>query len=172
MNAYSRTLTLPSAVRPVREHGSSALDRAVTVWAAPDPATRVLDSWGAPTGPVVVRTGDAVWPTPDPAMRVDLPAPELRVLAPIDTPVPRVELIEPRHAVPVPDLQAASRTAVAAPTHDTVQRQVWPAPTLADAAFVATSNPDHSGISRRLVIGLAVTAGAVMAGATAFISLF
>ncbi len=172
MNAYSRTLTLPGAGRPVREHGSSALDRAVTVWSAPDPATRVLDSWGAPTGRAVVRAGVAPWPAPDPDMRFDLHAPELRVLAPIDAPVRRVELVEPRHPVPIPDLRAASRDAVAAPAYSSEHRQAWPAPKLSDAAFVPTSSPDHSGISRRLVIGLAVAAGAVAAGATAFISLF
>lgn len=172
MNAYLRTLPLPGAVRPVREHGASALDRAVTVWPAPDAAARVLDHWGGPIRPAAARACVAPWPAPDPLMRFDLPTPPLHPLvAPIDGRIPWTNLVEPRSAVRVPDLQSASRAAVTPPT-EAIYGHCWPAPTLADAAPIAQAESGRRGISTRVVIGLAVAAGTLAAGATALISLF
>jgi hypothetical protein len=179
MNAYLRTLPLPGAVRPVREHGASALDRAVTAWPAPDPVARVLDSRSAPTAAAVVLTGLSPWPAPDPVMRFDLSAPQLRrAVAPVDGRIPWTDLVEPRYTVPVPDLQSASRAAIAPPTEviapstEVIYRQVWAAPTLADAAPTEFTEPDRSRTSNRWVAGLAAAAGTLAVGATALIALF
>ncbi|MEP1124836.1 MAG: hypothetical protein ABJH68_13200 [Ilumatobacter sp.] len=213
MNAYSRTLTLPGAARPMRERGASALDRVFISWPAPDPAARVLDSWGAPTGFPVVRSGLAPWAPPNAMMRFDLPRPGAFV--PVDGSIRRADLVEPQHDVSIPDIAAASLAALAAPSpSDSGSAQLrsrqpltapalveqplfgrpgadrpsggrpravqpWPAPTLgtarsfdAPAPVPTPGDADRSGISLRLIAGLAAAAGAVAAGAAVLISLF
>ncbi|MFK7920073.1 MAG: hypothetical protein AB8G14_18505 [Ilumatobacter sp.] len=192
MNAYSRTLPLPGVARPVREVGSSALDRAATTWPAPDPSARVLDTWAAPVGAAVFRVGVAPWPAPDPVMRFDLPAPAALG-------GPRTELIEPTLPVAIPNLQNASLRAIS-PIADSFDplptiadvavateaaaaaRTTLPPPVLADAASIATvdsvqwaPNPvvkDRSGVTTRLVVGLAAAAGVVAAGTVALFAIF
>lgn len=116
MNAHSRTLTLPGAAWPMREHGTSALDRVVTSWPAPDPAARVLDSWGAPTGLPVVRAGVAPWAPPDVVMRFDLPRPgTYGASTPVDGSPRRTDLVEPQHDVSMPDVASVSLAALDAP---------------------------------------------------------
>ncbi len=171
MNAYLRTMTLPGAVRTVREHGASALDRAVVAWPAPEAAARILDRWGMP--PLQETLPSAPWPAPDPVMRFDLPAPELRhPVAPIDGLIPWTDLVEPRYTVAAPDLQSVSRAAVAvtAPI-ETSRGHEWPAPTLATAAPTTTES-DRSRFSTRAVVGLAAVAGALAAGAALVVALF
>lgn len=176
MNAYSRTLPMPGVARPVRESGSSALDRAATAWPAPDPALRVGGAWSPPTGSAVLRSSPAPWPAPDPVLRFDLPAPaELRE--------PQIELIEPALPVPVPDLVAASLAAIvpievepATPPPVTT----LPPPVLADAApgsvLAASADTtvasDRSGVAARLVVGLAAAAGVVAASTLALFAIF
>ncbi len=200
MNAHSRTLTLPGAVRPTRERGASALDRVAISWPAPDPTTRVLDSWGAPTGLPVVRSGVAPWAPPDSVMRFDLPRPgTYGIFAPVGGSTRRTDLVEPRHDVSMPDIALASLAALAVPTvaaagfappglrSASVQAPAaqplvappWPAPTVAIANSFGAPDPvatldgsDRSGITLRLIVGLAAAAGAVAAGAAALISLF
>lgn len=179
MNTHLRSLPLPGAVRPVREHGSSALDRIVTPWPAPDSATRVIDCWGAPAG---AQLGASPWPAPDPVMRFDLPAPDpRRVVTAPDGRIPWADLIEPRYAVTAPNLHVASRAAIVAPpvtssapnwSAPNSSAPSWPAPTLAAAAPIAPPEPERSSIATRVVVGLAAAAGALVAGAAVFIALF
>lgn len=169
MNAYLRTLPLPGAVRPVREHGASALDRVVPAWPAPDPAARVLDRWGMPPQP---NQAPADWPAPDPVMRFDLPAPDLsRAGTPTDGRIPWTDLVEPHHAVTAPDLHSASLAAVASPVDDRPSNN-WPPPVPATAAAVAPASTDRSRFPARVVVGLAAAAGALVAGAAVLTALF
>lgn len=170
MNAYLRTMTLPGAVRSVREHGASALDRPVVAWPPPEAAALVLDRWGMTPCPATLPW--APWPAPDPVMRFDLPAPDLRqAVAPLDGPIPWTNLVEPRYTFAVPDLHSVSLAAVAAPI-DTVRSNNWPAPTLATAAPMSSADTRRSRFSTRAVVGLATAAGALAAGAVAFVALF
>lgn len=165
MNVYSRTLPLPGAVRPVREHGASAQDRAITAWPPPRPTARESHAWGAPVGPTVVRSVVAPWPAPDPVMRFDLPAPDVRrTIAPIELPAPGADLVEPRH----PDLHSVSLAALAPPSIGTASLAVWPAPAPED---MAPAMGDRNRITPRLVIGLAAAVGALVAGAATLVSL-
>lgn len=190
MNAHSRMLSLPGAALPMRERGASALDRVAVSWPAPDPSSRALGTWDAPSGHAIVRAGLAPWAAPDPVMRFDLAGPEsLHVFAPIDALIRRTDLVEPRNSVCIPDLASASRAATAAPVVELRPMQPWPAPTIAAAAALetgtlgaapfetVTSGPmrvasDRSGITPRLIVGLAAAAGALVAGAAALIFLF
>lgn len=167
MNISLRTLPLPGAVRPVREHGSSALDRAVIAWPAPQAEARVLDRWGMPPRPAAEPLA---WSAPDPVMRFDLPAPDLgRAVEPTDA---RADLIEPRYTVTVPDLHSVSRAAVGQ-SDESSRIHDWPAPTFATAAApVAVAEPKRRRISTRAAVGLATAAGALAAGAAVFIALF
>lgn len=162
--------------RPVRESGSSALDRMTTAWPAPDPSTRVTDAWSAPTGPAVFRTASSPWPAPDPIMRFDLPAP-------VGLRSPHVDLIEPVLPVLLPDLVSAGRVAMA-PIETELPAPMpvatLPPPVLADAApgspvaalVEARAQADRSGVSTRLVVGLAAAAGVVAAGTLALFAIF
>ena len=166
MDTYLRTLPLPGAVRPVREHGASALDRAASGWPAPDPSTRVLDRWGMA---IVAPTAD--WPAPDPVMRFELPAPDLdRRPTPDDRRVPRAELVEPLVAVSIPDLASVSSAAITPPLVASAV-PAWPAPTLDTAA--ATESPDAARhrFSTRVIVAAVAAAGTVAAGAVAAVAL-
>jgi hypothetical protein len=178
MNAYLRTLPLPGAVWPVREHGASALDRVVTAWPAPNPADIVLNRWGG-AARAAVLVGVQQWSAPDPVMRFDLPAPDPRLAAsPVDGRIPWTDLVEPRYNVSAPDLQSASRAAIAplteviAPPIQVSYRQIWPAPTVADAAPNAATEPERSGTSKRWAVGLVAAAGTLAVGVAAFVALF
>ncbi|MGB3736786.1 MAG: hypothetical protein WA964_17635 [Ilumatobacter sp.] len=172
MNAYLRTLPLPSAVRPVREHGASALDRVVTGWPAPTASARVLDRWGMPPREESLAIVPAEWPAPDPVMRFELPAPDLgRSGTSANGRIPWVDLVEPRYSVEAPDLHVAARTAVAPPAEPTA-RPAWPAPTPGTAEPIASVQSAPTGISRRVVVGLAAAAGALAAGAAVLVTLF
>jgi hypothetical protein len=172
MNAYSRTLPLVGGnglAAPVRESGSSALDRRTT-WAAPDPSTRVLDPWAAPAGHAVIRTDRSPWAAPDPSMRVALPAPVAGSAVVVSN------IVEPFHPIDVPDLAVVRQAAFAAPTPAPRGRPL-PPPTLADAAERLVVAPmsvpaDRSGVRRRLAIGLAAAAGVACAAAAAAVTLF
>jgi hypothetical protein len=174
MNAYSRTLPLVGGhgvTSPLRELGSSALDRRIP-WAAPDPATMVLDTWGAPAARLVIRTVYAPWPAPDPSMRVEFAAPAAL------TDVGVSNLFEPFHPIEMPDIiaarQAAWPTSVAA--RIPVGRPL-PPPTIADAAVyglapTATSVGAHRrGATRRLAVGLVAAAGVACAAVAAAVTL-
>ena len=115
-------------------------------------------------------------------MRFDL-------LVPVALAAPSTDLVEPVHPFPVPDLTAVARAAFAPPLPAPVTARVTtarvtapgigvesirpglPAPTLGDAAIRPAPAPDRSGISARLVIGLAAAAAALAVGAAAIISL-
>lgn len=109
-------------------------------------------------------------------MRFDLPAP-------VALRAPQIELIEPTLPVPVPDLVSASRlamTPIEAELPAPLPVVAFPPPVLADAApgsalaasVEAPSNADRSGVSTRLVIGLAAAAGVVAAGTLALFAIF
>jgi hypothetical protein len=172
MNAYSRTLPLAGGngvAVPVRESGSSALDRRST-WTAPDPSTRILDPWGAPAARAVIRTDRSPWAAPDPSLRVALPAPVSGAVVGVSN------IVEPFHPIDVPDLVAARQASFAPPAPVPSSRPL-PPPTLADAAerlvVAPVSGPaDRSGVRRRLAIGLAAVAGVACAAAAAAVTLF
>jgi len=185
MNASLRTLPQPGAVQPVREHGSSALDRVAAAWPAPDPIARIAEA-------STMRTGASAWQAPDPVMRFDLPAPDLEAVGvPIDRRIPWTDLVEPRYVVPVPDLHSASRAAVAAPIAvaretlptspfaapitppvATTAPQAWPAPTLADAAPVVAALPARKGTSATwATFGVAAAAFALAVGAVVLVAM-
>ncbi len=170
MNVYSRTLPLAGGngvAAPVRESGSSALDRRTT-WAAPDPSTRVLDPWAAPARHAVIRTDRSPWAAPDPSMRVAFPAPVSGSAVVVSN------IVEPFHPIDVPDLAVARQAALAAPAPS---GRPLPPPTLADAAERLVVAPMsvpavRSGVRRRLAIGLAAAAGVACAAAAAAVTLF
>lgn len=168
MDTFVRTLPLPSAVRPVREHGASALDRSVNAWPAPDAAARILDRWGMP---IIALTQPAVWPAPDPAMRFDTAAPVLEQRTePIDGRIQWAELVEPRVTVPIPDLEQASRAAIGAPV-DARPAPAWPPPALDTAAPTESTDSMGRRVSTRVIVGVAAAAGTVVAGAAALVAL-
>jgi hypothetical protein len=167
MNADSRTLPLAGwagVTSPLREAGSSALDRRIT-WSAPDPSTMVIDHWGAPSARAVIRTVHAPWAAPDASMSVNMAPP-----APFGGGVV-INLVEPFHPIEMPDLAAAQRMAMFDPP---VVGRPLPPPTLADSAqsLAAVFAPaDRSGVSHRLAIGLAAAAGVVCAAVAAAVTL-
>jgi len=166
MDTYLRTIPLPGAVRPVREHGASALDRTAIAWPAPDPAARVLDRWGMP-----IIGEPAAWPAPDPVMRFELAAPELgRQTAPADGRIPRTELIEPRTNVAVPDLRSAASAAIGS-SNDVRTAPAWPAPTLDTAAPIDSPEAPRGRFSNRVIAAAVVAAGTIAAGAVAAVAL-
>lgn len=177
MNAYPRTLPLVGGngvTIPVRESGSSALDRRAT-WPAPDPST-IFDPWAAPAPHAVIRTVIAPWPAPDPSMRVELPAPmEVAGMS---------NLVEPFHPIELPDLVAARSVAVGVfahapvvpvgtplppPTRADAAERMLPAPDVAIVSDVAVADP--SGVRRRLAIALAAAAGVACAAVAAAVAI-
>jgi len=167
MNAHLRTLSRTAGhevTSPVRETGSSALDRRAT-WAAPDPSTMVLDASGAPVRSVI-GTERSPWPAPDAAMRVEHPPPVLRDGA------ANAALVEPFHPIDMPDVAAVQRSASTVALSPAASP--WPPPTLADAAVVVLSAPPapkRSGAPRRFAVGLAAAAGVACAAAAAAVAL-
>ncbi len=172
MNTYLRTSPLPVAVPPVREHGSSALDRVVDAWPAPVAAARVLDRWGMPVDSSVTP---AAWPAPDPVMRFDLPAPTLvRKVASADGFVPWTDLVEPRYEVTPPDLQSASAAALTAAPPVVAPAANWaaPMPAAAPASPASQAEPTRNRFSTRAKLGIAAATGAVVAGAATLAAIF
>jgi hypothetical protein len=103
MTATSGAMQLSGSPRHaglIWEVGSSALDRRALVWSAPDPATIVLDLWRPPsTANRIADTSISPWPAPLPATRVEMSIPVVGELA----------IVEPLHAVQLPDLAALAR---------------------------------------------------------------
>jgi hypothetical protein len=195
MNATSGTMQLPGATRhtgPLREAGASALDRRRATWAAPDPATIVLDPWRPPqAGNRISSSTISPWPAP---------LAQHRVGTPVSQAVP-MAMIEPLHAVRVPDVaalarqQARARLVTTRRLHDAIElatevvtpmapldvhRPGLPRPTpdqlvLSDEqARALTSQPalDRSGISGRLLAAVVIGVGIWFAAATVVFTIF
>ena len=171
---------------PVREVGSSGLDRRPAPWPAPDPLARVASAWPPPAGLPVSMRVLAPWPAPRPTDRAadtgaaDGTAADRTTAvggAPLPPPLGRPSpLFERLRPVALPDLASMAMPSPAPPSPDDVAATspiALPPPSPADLLLaddaradvgdaVATGSPARAIGAAVAGIGLVVAVAALL----------